>query len=850
MLSFLADGFHDLRFTVRLLRRSPIFAVVAVASLALGIGGAAAVFSVLNAVVLRSLPIHQPDRFFSATRQQGDGASPRFSWPSVQGLRDELAGRVEVAAASFVGTMQLRLDGESSGAGERGNVQLVSGEYFGILGQRPLIGRLLTPADNQNLDAHPVAVISHGYWRRQLGGARDVVGRTLIINNTLFTIVGVTTPEFFGTNVSIRGADVWVPLMMQASVRYGSNASSHGNADTRKPWPPQPYVEWLNLFVRVPVGTDPSTMAAAMTVRHQADAAARRGDGSGYATSLTTERITLDPAGRGLSSLRNSASTTLYVLLAMMAILLVIASGNVAGLLVARTAAREREMAVRLSLGAGRHRLARQLMVESLVLGAAGGALGLGVAVWGRDLVVALFAGASTAVVTLDTALDWRVFSFAALVTVVTSFACGLLPAIRVIRGPVAASLALQSRSGAVGSRRTLFAGRALVAVQMAFCLLLLVVAGLFVRSLRTLTSADIGFDRQHVLGARLDVSSLGYSAEQRHVLYQRIIERVESLPGVISASLSLNGPVVTSAWTSGFAVDGYTPKTNERMQTNEELVTEAYFSTVGLRIVRGRAFGPTDRGQDSRATIINETLARRYFAGQDPVGRRWGYSTEALRTPEAFEIVGVVEDAKYRDLKGQIPPMTYHLSAPSNDVGDPLNDLEVRTSGSPIALAAAIRRVVGEIEPRMPVNDVLPLDERVTRLLWQEAIIARLTTIFGGVSLLLACLGLYGTISYGVSQRVPELGLRLALGADRRQVLWLVMREALALVVIGGVGGVLLAYGAASSLRAQLYGVGPVDPAAYVAGATLLVTVGLLAAYLPAFRASRIEPMIAITRN
>jgi predicted permease len=850
MLPMLADVFHDLRFASRLLRRSPIFTLVAVASLALGIGGAAAVFSVLNAVVLRSLPIAEPDRLFTATRQMPQETSTRFSWPTVQSLRDDLAGKAEVAAAASVTSMQLRVEGDAgqSTTGERAYVQLVSGEYFDVLRQQPLVGRLLTAADNQTVGAHPVAVISSGYWHRQLSAAPTAVGRALTINGTPFTIVGVARPEFFGTNVAIRGADVWIPLMMQSSVRYAGNVSSHGNADSRKPWPPQPFVQWLDLFVRLPSGTDPSTVAAAMTLRYRADAASLK-ESSSYADSLTAERLTLNPAGRGLSSLRTTASTPLYVLLAMMTILLLIASGNVAGLLVARATARQRELAVRLSLGASRSRVARQLIVESLLLGVAGGIFGMGIAAWGRDLIVALFAGAATSIVTLDTGLDWRVIGFAVAVTIATGLACGLLPAVRATRGPVADSLKLQSRSAALESRSSLFAGRALVVLQMAFCLLLLVVAGLFVRSLRVLTTADIGFDRQQVLGARLDVRSLGLSAEERQALYQRMLDRVQALPGVVSASLSLNGPVISSSWSSGIAVEGYTPKPAERMSTNEELVTEQYFSTVGLRIVRGRAFGPSDRGH-ARSTIVNETMARKYFAGQDPIGKQWAYGQGALHTPDAFVIVGVVQDAKYRDLKGAVPTMAYHLSGVTENLDDPLGDLEIRTSASPLALAATLRQVLAQVEPRMAVTDVIPLDQRVMRLLWQEAIVARLTSIFGGVSLLLACLGLYGTISYGVSQRIPELGLRLALGADRRQVLWLVMREALMLVAIGGTVGLVLTYAAASSLGSQLYGVGRVDPAAYVAGATLLVTVGLLAAYVPALRASRIEPMIAITRT
>jgi predicted permease len=844
----LADALQDLRYGFRLLRRSPVFTTVAVSSLALGIGGAAAVFSLLNAIVLRSLPIAEPDRLFVAERHRPDEMSPRFSWPAAARLRDELAGRAELAAASSVATMQLRpARASAAAAAERGSVQLVSGEYFDVMfqrGQAPQAGRFLTREDNRELAAHPVVVVSYGYWQRSLASASDAIGQTLGINGTAFTIVGIAPPAFSGTTVAIRGVDAWVPLMMQSAVRYGGNASSRGDADTRKPWPPQENVDWLNVFARVPRGTEPSSIAATLTVRHQADVSSRGGDADS-AERLRAERVVLAPAGTGLSSLRNQASTALYVLLAMMVVLLMIASGNVASLLVARATAREREIAVRLSLGAGRLRLIRQLVVESLLLGLAGGVVGLGLAVWGRDLLLGLFVSGQTAIITLDTGIDWRVLAFAVGMSLVTGLACGMLPALRATRVPVSESLKLQSRAVGLHSRRSLLAGRALVVAQMAFCLLLLVVAGLFVRSLRVLSASEIGFDRHHLLGARIDVRSLGHSAEQRQALYRRLLDRVQALPGVQSASLSQNGPVMTSSQISGFSLEGYTPRPGERMMTNEEIVTEDYFSTVGLRIVRGRPFGAADRAAGARSTLINETMARRFLAGQDPIGKRWAYDAEYVSTPEAFVIVGVVEDAKYRDLKSAVPTMTYHLSGPTEDAV--LSDLEVRTAGVPEALVATLRQALADAEPTLPVYDIMPMEDRVARSLAQDSVIAQLTSVFSAISLLLACLGLYGTISYGVNQRVAELGLRIALGADRGQVQWLVMRDALVLVAIGSAVGFALAYLAARSLGSALHGIGPVDPVAYGAGGALLLGVALVAAYLPAFRASRIEPMRAI---
>ena len=849
MTRALTDAWQDVRYAIRILRRSPIFTAVAVASLALGIGGAASVFTLINAIVLRTLPIEEPDRLFVAERHNADDVSPRFSWPGITFLRTELAGQAELAAASSIVTLQLRPDlGSDVSTAERGYVQLVSGEYFDVLRQRPALGRLLSSDDNVRLDGHPVAVISHGYWQRQFGGARDVIGRTLSINNTVFTIVGVTQPQFFGTTVSIRGADAWVPLMMQHAVRHGSNASSFGTSDTRRPWPPQREIEWLNLFVRVPRGTDATSLAAALTVKEQADVSAIRGIDDQFQQHLRAARILLEPAGRGISPLRNRAAMALYVLLGMMTVLLLIACGNVAGLLTARAASRQREIAVRLSLGAGRLRLVRQLLVESLILGLGGGALGLGIALWGRDLLLALFMNGQNVVVTLDTGIDWRVIGFATAVTCLTGFLCGLIPAFRGTGVPIAESLKVQARTVGAESRRTLFVGRALVVAQMAFCLLLLVVAALFVRSLNALAGAEIGFDRHRVVAARLDVRSLGLGPEERLILYDRLLARVQALPGVVSASLSQNGPVVGSSQISGLSVEGYTPREGERMTTNEEFVTADYFSTVGLRVVAGRGFTAQDRVPSGRATVVNETLARRFFPKGDALGKRWAYDASQVTSSEAFAIVGIVQDAKYRDLRSAPPPMAYHLSGPAADAT--LSDLEVRTSTAPDALIAPVRQAVVEAEPRLPAYDIAPLADRVARSLAQDTVIAQLTAVFSGIALLLGCLGLYGTISYGVSRRVAELGLRIALGADRVQVLWLVMREAVVLVAIGGAIGLPLTYLVARSLSSLLFGVGAVDPSAYATGLLLLILVAILAAYFPARRASRIEPMAAIARS
>ena len=836
---------QDVRYAARTLRASPGFTLMAAGSLALGIGGSIAVFTLLNAVVLRSLPIQEPDRVFQALRASTDETVGRFAWPAIQRAQTELAGRAEITAVSRIAGMQLEPEGRGAGKAESGAVQLVSGEYFELLRQRPQRGRLLTGSDNVTVGAHPVAVISDAYWRRQLAASETAVGSNLTINGSAFTVIGVAEPQFFGTTLSLRGPDVWIPLAMQPIVRYAQNRSSHDGADARQPWPPQEGIQWLTAFVRVPRAADPSAIAAALTMQRQREAVTLfSGGGFGSTREMArSERILLEPASRGLSPFRDNTSSTLFVLLAMMGVLLAVACGNVAGLLIARASAREREIAVRLSIGAGRMQVMRQLLTESLLLGVAAGAAGVVLAFWTRSALLRMFAPTAN-LITLDIGFDARVFAFAIGVSMATGVACGIVPAIRGTRVSLADALKAQTRATS-GGRRSLFVGKGLVALQMAFCMLALVVAALFVRSLQSLTSMDIGYDREHVVTARFDVRTPGYTAEQRQALYGRILERMRQIPGVTSASLSLNGPLAGAEMIADFGIEGYTPGQGERLRTNAEVVTEDYFSTVGLRLLQGRLFGPADRAPGNRNTIVNDTIARRFFTNGDAIGKRWDWGSPI--GPDGFVIVGVVEDAKYVDLRTSPPNMVYQLAAAQRDAV--LSDLEIRTAGSPTAMAATVRQVLAESEPRLPV-DVMPLSGRMAQRVSQDTLIAGLTSIFGALALLLACLGLYGTISYGVNRRAPEIGLRMALGADRRAVLRLVLREALLLVGLGAIVGVPLAYIAGRSLRTMLFEIPPLDPISYGGGAIVLVAVSVLAAFLPARRASRIEPMPALNRS
>jgi predicted permease len=837
---------HDFRYALRGLFWNPGFTLVAAGSLALAIGGSMTVFTILNAVVLRSLPVHEPQRVFEAVRATADETVGRFAWPSIERAKRELGGRAEIAAASNIAGMQLAPQGVGPLSAERGFVQLVSGEYFELMRQLPQHGRLLTPSDNQSVGAHPVAVISDSFWRRQFAASADAVGRTLTINGAAFTVVGVTRPQFFGTTVAARTPDVWIPLMMQSAVRYAQNASRHDGADTNEPWPPQETIEWLSVFVRVPPGTASSTIAAALTVQRQREALSIF-SGERFATlrqTVQNERILLTPASRGLSPFRDTVASSLFVLLAMMGVLLAIACGNVAGLLLARASAREREMAIRLSIGAGRMQLVRQTLTESLLLGLIAGGLGVLLAFWSRDALLKMLVPAAD-LINIDVGFDLRVLTVALGVSLATGIVCGVLPALRGNRLSLAAALKDEAHlSGRRPGSRSV--GRALVMLQMAFCLLALVVAGLFVQSLRSLTSIDIGFDRESVLTARVDVRSLGYTAEQRQALYARILERMRSIPGVTSASLSLNGPLAGGVRSGSFAVEGYTPNPTERLDSHSEIVTRDYFETVGLRLLAGRPFGLEDQVMGSRNTIVNETIARRFFNGADAVGKRWDFGTTV--GADGFVIVGVVEDAKYVDLRARTPNMVYQLA--DAEPAQVLSDLEIRTSGSLAGIAPAVRRALAESEPQLPVFDLVPLTERMGRRMAQDTLIAQLTSVFSGFALFLACLGLYGTVSYGINRRIPEIALRMALGANRRSVLGMILHEALFLAVAGAAAGIPLSIVAARGVRAMLYETSPLDPVAYGAAALLLIAVSAVAALLPARRASQIEAAVALNRS
>jgi predicted permease len=825
----LEDFAQDVRYALRMIYRNRLFSAVAVLTLALGIGANSAMFSLFDAVLLRLLPVRDPQQLYVVHETGPFETVEAVSFPMFQRFRDALAGKAEIFTLTKPASLHTRI---GSGAMVPVTAQLVSGEFFPVLGIRPALGRLLTPEDNRFLGQHPVLVISYACWQRRFGGDPGVLGRTLPLNGAPFTIVGVAEQDFFGVSIG-ESPDVWLPLLMQADVRYAQNAHS-SNADTRKPWAPQEGIRWLDAIVRVAEpGAVPTVATTLNTLNQQEQERAGQSRNERERRMLLEHRISLQQGAQGLSTVRRRFSTPLRVLMTMVGIVLLIACANIANLLLGRAIARRKEVAIRVSIGAGRTRLIRQLLTESIVLAFLGGIASLLVAVWCNEALPRLFS------INIHLHLDYRLLVYTAGLSLLTGILFGLAPAIRITR--VEPGAVLKSAGASALSDRRFSLGKGLVIVQVALSHLLVTSAGLLARTLWNLLQSDFGFDRDHVLTVRIDPRSAGFNAAQLPGLYSQILQRVRSLPGVRSATIALSSIAGGGTMSSGVNIPGYTPSPRENMSVDENFVEPGYFATVGMALVEGRDFNDSDNEKALKIAVINETMARHYFASRSPIGRSYGYGSQQ------FQIVGVVSDAKVRGPRSAIRPMAYR---PIRQEMTFAQSLEVRTQSDPRAVASELRKVIAQVAPDLPVQDIATLTERLNRLLSQERLIAQVTAFFGILALLLSSIGIYGTISYAVAGRTAEMGIRIALGARRASVVWLVLREALTLILIGLGAGIPLLFAASRLTSGLLFGVSHTDPLTLTATSLLMICIAALAAYLPARRASRIAPIAALRQE
>jgi predicted permease len=819
---------RDMRYAGRTLRKSPGFSAVAVFTLALGIGANTAIFSVVNAIMLRPLPVERPEQLISLATVYPDNVEPIFSYPAYQRFVVEGASIVDTIAASSVRRDAITIDGPP----EAVDYKWVSGNYFTTLGVPAAVGRALLPSDDRLPAGQPVAVLSNSYWTRRFGRDGSVIGRSFRFRTTAFTIVGVAPHGFFGETGG-EAPDVWMPLTTQPGAR------PHlwkGHSTT-----------WLGILARRRPGI---TLAQARTALEPVygrirDEVASGTESAEFRKAVVESRLAVSDASSGSSRLRAELSAPLVILMGIVGLVLVIACANVANLMLARAATRRRETAVCLAIGAAKLRVVRQGLAEALLLAAFGGVAGLLLAYLGSSTLVAMVAGALP--LSIDVSPDVRVLSFTMLVTCATAIVFGLLPALRAARIDPLPALKVSGGPGRGGSRIPL--RRTLVVTQIAMSVILLVTAGLFVRSLFKLKEIDMGFDPERVLLLQIapptDVQPV--SAEMRRNLYRQLLARAESLPGVRAASASFSGLFSGGTWGNAITVEGFVPRSGITPRTFANSVTPRYFDVMGIAIVRGRGFTDDDRETAVNVTVVNQTFARRFFGEADPIGRRVGLcSSDPCGVPPRgmMEIVGIAEDAKYVNLREEKRPMLY---VPFAQYDQNLRELEVRTAGAPGAIAATLHRELAGVDSRLSIVSMVELRERIDTSIVAERLIAKLSATFGLLALALAAVGLYGVVAYVTMERTGEIGIRMALGANRRDVRRLVLRDTLTLVVAGAVLGIPVALVGGQLLASQLYEVGPNDPVVLLVAVATLAITALVAGYLPTRRAVRVDPVIAL---
>ena len=799
----------DLRYAFRSLVKRPGFTIVAILTLALGIGINTTVFSLANSVFLRQLPVAAPQNLVWIFSDRDNPSS----YPDYLDYQQQTELFDGVMAYEWVG-----LNLGSNGQSERVEGTLVSGNYFDVLGVKAELGRTFLPDE----DKAPVAVISHNVWQRRFNSDAGVVGKSMVLNGVQFTIVGVAPRDFVGAEEAFP-RQVWIPLMMRASVRPGPALDNRN-------------VRNLDVIARLKHGITLRQAQAGMNV-----VASRLAQS--YPESNRNFQIALYTAGNGRPAFRAMLKPVTQILLGVVGLILLITCANVANLLLARAARRRKEVAIRLTLGATRTRLIRQLLTESILLAIAGGLAGLILNLWLVNVLTAL-KPAVPLPVNVEFHTDWRVLSFTLLLSVLAGIIFGLVPALQASRHDLVP--ALKDHSQQLGDRRRMFSLRnALVIGQVALSIVVLIGAGLFLRSLNHARAINPGFDAEHILTLSFNTAAQKYDATKAEQFYQQLSNRVQALPGVQSVSLAQSAPLsffYSPAFSSPVFVEGHEPAQGENPPfVGNNTVGPSFFRTLGVPLLSGREFTDRDREGAPRVAIVNETLVRGFFPNANPIGQRLRVLS---RQPSTWEIIGVVKDSKYRSLGEDSTP---YIFLPYLQNPQPVMALHVQTSGNPKELAAAVRREVQALDPNLPAFNVMPLADNIDISLFPARFGAMLLGVFGFLALLIASIGIYGVMSYGVSERTQEMGIRMALGARGSDVLRLVISQGMWLALIGVTIGAGLALAVTRVVKSYLYDVSVTDPLTFIGIALLLIGVALLACYVPARRATKVDPLEAL---
>jgi len=804
-VNFVENVIRDIRYAGRMFRKSPGFTAIAVLSLALGIGANTAIFSLIHAVLMRDLPVGHPEQLALLTSFVQTGKLGDFATEDYLDLREHSRSFSGLIAASHLAQIDVGFAGQT----ETAQRKIVSGNYFSSLGVTTALGRPFTNED-ENL---PVAILSDRLYQRSFGGSPSVLGKQVTLDGMAFTVIGVAPPEFLGEVVG-EAPDIWASLIL-------------GQAERRN----QAGITWLNLIGRLIPGVTMERAAAELNVLLPQLHA--QGRGSGFIKS-----VTVAPGGRGFSDLRERFSGPLRILMVVVAVVLLIACANLASLLLARAATRQREIATRLAIGAARGRVLCQLLTESVVLALLGCGAGLLFAAWGVRILLALLTGGAPGggrAIVLDLRPDLPVLLFAAAVSLATGILFGVAPALQAVRRDVGPALKLNARN--LGPGRPWGLRNLLVAAQVALCLFLLVGGGLFIQTLRNLRVQDAGFHPGNVLIVQFNPQR-GYRPQVADLVV-RLLQGVKAVPGVQAASVSFNGILSDSAsGVAGLQVDGYVPPSAEDQRARADWVGPDYFATAGIPLTEGRDFSLADDSAAQKVAIVNQTMAAHYFGNRPASGRRFQFNKEA------YTIVGVAKDAKYQDLRESTPRLVYFAVLQR---GGGIGALDVRTAGSPLAFAGTLRTAIRQIDPRLRIGEVTTLSGRMDRKLSREYLVADISGFFSGLTLLLVSIGIYGTLAYSVARRTSEIGIRMALGAQPGSVLRMVLRDILRLLAVGVAVGVVAVLACGPLVESMLFELKSSDLPTIALAALALAATALAAGYLPARRASRIDPLTAL---
>jgi predicted permease len=834
---------RDLRFAVRMLRKSPGFAAVAVLTLALGIGANTAIFSLVNAVMLRSLPVKNPQRLVlfhwddnkwpPVLHTTGWKAEYLFSYPAFDAFRSQkqvFSGIFAFVPLGFnTGNTTVGLNGQPTLA----DGMMVTGKYFSTLGVSALLGRGITETD-ENPGA-PVAVLSYAYWTRCFARDPSIIGKSVTLNGIPFAIVGVMPRNFHGISVGVESdlwaPDLWVPFDDKAKMRPWSMPPGD---DTNSVYIARNWL-CLNIMGRLQDGVAKAQAQSALdAIFHQLVTAEWR-----PTRDSDVPHLTLAAGSQGLPVFQQAFGQSLYMLMVAVGLVLLIACANVATLLLARSTTRKKEVSVRLAMGASRSRLIRQLLTESVLMSILGGLLGLLFAGWGTHALLALIADSGT--ITLNAGADSRVLLFMFVVAVLTGILFGLAPALRASKIDLASAMK-DSTASISDARDKHRLGQSLIIAQVAASLVLMIGAGLFMRTLVNYENRNFGFDQRNLLTFGLDPTRAGYHDARLVTLYSQLLDRIQALPGVRAATLMTYSPF------SGMSnYDSVTVETMAKAPSNSYVYWQSvgpdFFRTMDIPIILGRGILRTDTAASPQVAVVDETFARQFFPGQSPVGRRFSF-TGKFGPKDSYEIVGVCRPAVLTNPTSDLLPQAYMASA-QDTVGEMF--FEVRSEGAPVTVISELRNAVHKTDASLPLIDLKTQAEETNGALAFQSLFARLTAVFGLLALTLAMIGLYGTIAYSVTRKTHEIGIRMALGANPSDVLGMVIRRGITLTLIGVAIGIVAALGATRLISSMIFGVTPYDPVTFVFVAAVLVVVAFLACYIPARRAMRIDPMVAL---